>query len=65
MNLEKLEDLIYKEKIELIEYPMQNAKARIVQNTKDPFIFMDRTQIENSIEEKCILAEELRSLLYW
>jgi len=27
MNLEKLEDLIYKEKIELIEYPMQNTKA--------------------------------------
>ena len=59
MNLEKLEDLVYKEKIELIEYPMENTKARIIQNTKYSFIFMDRKQIENRIEEKCILAEEL------
>lgn len=59
MNLEKIENLVYKEKIELVEYPMENTKARILQDTKDSFIFIDKTQIENSIEEKCILAEEL------
>lgn len=59
MNLDKLENLVYKEKIELVDFPMENTKARILQNTKDSFIFIDRTQIETSIEEKCILAEEL------
>ena len=63
MNLEKLENLAYKEKIELIEYHMENTKARIIKNCEDTFIFIDRKQIRNSIEEKCILAEELRTSL--
>lgn len=61
MNLEELENLIYTEKIELINHSMKNTKARIIQDLNDTFIFIDNAQIENSIEKKCIYAEELRS----
>lgn len=59
MNLEKLQNLIHKEKIELVNCNMHDTKARIIQDNKNSFIFINRKQIENTTEEKCILAEEM------
>lgn len=59
MNLEKIENLIHREKIELVNCNMYDTKARIIQDNKNSFIFINRKQIENTIEEKCILAEEM------
>lgn len=64
MNLEKLENLIHKEKIELVNCNMHDTKARIIQDNKNAFIFIDQHRIENSIEKKCILAEELGHYYY-
>ena len=51
------------EKIDIINYKWTNTKARIFEINDDYFIGLDNEQIENSIEEKEVLAEELRSLL--
>ena len=59
MDLEKLENLVYKEKIELVNCNMHDTKARIIQDNKNSFIFINKKQIENTTEEKCILAEEM------
>lgn len=59
MNLEKIENLVYKEKIELFEYPMNNAKARLIRNNMGTSIFIDKNKINDTIEKKCVLAEEL------
>jgi len=59
MNLDNLKNLIFKEKINLVECPMTNTKARIIRDTNEQCIFIDKKQIHNPVEEKCILAEEL------
>lgn len=58
MELIDLENIAHKEKLKLINYKMK-PKARIM----DRYIFMDYSQIHTQTEEKCILAEELRTLL--
>ncbi len=62
MELNDLEKLAERENIKVTNYKMKKNKARIV-NYDFPCIFMDYSKIDSQTEEKCILAEELRSLL--
>lgn len=51
------------EKIDILNYKWNNVKARIFEIDNGHYIALDNSQIENSTEEKEILAEELRTLL--
>lgn len=62
MEISRLYDLCNKENIDVNNYKMKKTKARIIKDGTDS-IFMDYSKIHTNIEEKCLLAEELRSLL--
>lgn len=62
MNLDILYDISEKEKIDIETYKWTNAKARIFEIDNNYYIGIDYNNIDNSTEEKEILAEELRSL---
>ena len=62
MNLDILYDISEKEKIDIETYKWTNTKARIFEIDNNYYIGMDYDNIDNSTEEKEILAEELRSL---
>lgn len=47
------------EKIDVLNYKWTNTKARIFEINNNYYIGLDNNQIENSIEETEILAEEL------
>lgn len=47
------------EHIDILNYKWTNTKARIFELNNEYFIGLDNEQIDNSIEEKEILAEEL------
>lgn len=47
------------EKIDIFNHKWNNVKARIFEIENSYFIALDNSKIENSIEEKEILAEEL------
>lgn len=52
------------EKIDILNYKWNNnIKARIFEIDNGYYIALDTSRIENSTEEKEILAEELRTLL--
>jgi hypothetical protein len=59
MEINDLECLVEKEKLNIVNYKMK-PKARIL----DDYIFMDYSQIHSSTEEKCILTEELGHYYY-
>lgn len=56
LNLYKIID---KEKIDVRNFKWTNVKARIFEYNNKYYIGLDNSQIDNSIEEKEILAEEL------
>lgn len=56
LNLYKIVD---KEKIDIENYKWTNCKARIFEIDNNYYIGMDYSKIDNSIEEKEVLAEEL------
>lgn len=58
MELYELEKLANKEKLDIYDYKMK-YKSRIICNA----ILMDYSKIHTYTEEKCLLAEELRTLL--
>lgn len=62
MELNNLEEIANREKITIINDKMKKKKAKIIDYDKS-YIFMDYSQIHTETEEKCLLAEELRSLL--
>lgn len=62
MNLLNLESIAKKEKINIVNFKMRKTKARIIEYDST-CIFMDYSKIHTYTEEKCLLAEELRSLL--
>lgn len=62
MELIDLENIAKREKIEIVNFEMNKTKARIV-NYVGSYIFMDYSKIDTYTEEKCLLAEEIRSLL--
>lgn len=59
MEVLDLYNLTEKEKIDVINYKWLKAKARIFEDSKEYSIGIDYSKINNSIEEKEILAEEL------
>ena len=59
MELLDLYNLTEKEKLDVINYKWIKAKARIFENDNEYSIGIDYNKIDNSTEEKEILAEEL------
>lgn len=60
LSLYKIAD---KEKINIENFKWTNTKARIFEYNENYYIGLDDKQIDTTIEEKEILAEELRTLL--
>lgn len=63
MNILDMYNIAENEHIDILNYKWTNTKARIFELNNNYYIGLDIQQINNSIEEKEILAEELRSLL--
>lgn len=63
MNVLDMYKIAENEKIDILDFNWTNTKARIFEIDNNYYIGLDKKQIYNSIEEKEILAEELRSLL--
>ena len=61
MDLNKLKKLYNKEHIDIVNWKMNKNKARILQGG---VVFIDYSQIDNEIEEKELLAEELGHYYY-
>lgn len=61
MNLNNLYNIAEQECINIHNFKMNKTKARIIEY-QGTHIFMDYSQIDTSSEEKCLIAEELRSL---
>ena len=61
MDLNKLKKLYNKEHIDIVNWKMNKNKARILQGG---VVFVDYSQIDNEIEEKELLAEELGHYYY-
>lgn len=58
-NLEKLYDIVDKEKINVFETKWSTALARIFEIDDNYIIALDKGTIENSLQEREVLAEEL------
>lgn len=64
MNLNKLYDLVEAENIKIYEYNIDEEISGIFLNYDNlNTISLNHKTIANSKEEKCILSEEMRSLL--
>ena len=63
MNTLDMYKIAENEKIDVLNYKWTNTKPRIFEINNNYYIALDNSQITNSIEEKEILAEELRALL--
>lgn len=59
MDILNLYKIVDKEKIDIENYKWTNCKARIFEIDNNYYISMDYSKIDNSIEEKEVLAEEL------
>lgn len=59
MNVLDMYKIAENEKIDILDYQWSNTKARIVELNNSYYIGLDTKRIDNSIEEKEILAEEL------
>lgn len=64
MTADMLYDIASKENIDIDNFKWSNTKARIFEIDNSYSIALNTNKINNSIEEKEILAEELRTLLY-
>ena len=63
MNTLDIYKLAENEHIDILNYAWTNTKARIFELDNNYYIGLDNKQLNNSMEEKEILAEELRTLL--
>lgn len=63
MNVLDMYKIAENEKIDILNFNWTNTKARIFEIDNSYYIGLDMKRIYNSIEEKEILAEELRTLL--
>lgn len=63
MTTNTLYDIASKENIDINNYKWSNAKARIFEIDNQYSVAIDFSKVNDSMEEKEILAEELRSLL--
>lgn len=59
MNTLDMYKIAENEKIDILNYNWTNTKAKIFEIDNSYYIALDNKQIDNSIEEKEILAEEL------
>lgn len=59
MNILDMYKIAENEHIDILNYKWANTKARIFEIDNNYYIGLDNKQIDNSIEEKEILAEEL------
>lgn len=59
MTADTLYDIALKENIDIDDYRWSSTKARIFEIDNQYSIAIDKTKINNSIEEKEVLAEEL------
>lgn len=58
-TLKKLYDISYNENINVINYNWKDKKARIIEKGNTYYIGIDYSKVENSKEEREIMAEEL------
>ena len=65
MNTLDMYKIAENEKIDILDYKWTNTKARIFEINNSYYIALDNKQINNSIEEKEILAEELGHYYYF
>lgn len=63
MNIEYIEDLIYRENIYLINTYLEDSAGAYVNYDKLNVILYDNSKLNNSVEKKEAFAEELRTLL--
>lgn len=59
MNLEYIEDLIDKEKINLVDTYLEDTAGAYAKYKKTNVIFCDNSKLNNSMERKQTLSEEL------
>lgn len=59
MNLEYIEDLVYKENINLINSRLEDTSGAYLNCENIKVIVLDKSKVKNSNEEKEILTEEL------
>lgn len=64
MNLNYLYDVINNEKIQLYDKYIDNCKGAFIKIFNINAIVLNSKNIENTKDKKCVLAEEMRSLLY-
>lgn len=64
MNLDYVEDLIYRENINLIDTYLEDTSGAYVNYNKLNVILYDSTKLPSSIAKKEILAEELGHYYY-
>ena len=64
MDLNYLYDLAEKENIKIYDCCVENADGIFINIDKLNAIALNYDNIGTTIEEKCVLSEELRSLLY-
>lgn len=64
MNLEYIEDLIYRENINLIDTYLEDSAGAYVNYDKLNVILYDSSKLKSSIEKKEALAEELGHYYY-
>lgn len=63
MNLDYVEDLIYRENINLIDTYLEDTAGAYVNYDKLNVILYDSSKVNSFAKKKEVLAEELRSLL--
>ncbi len=64
MNTIDMYQIAEKEHIDIVNYKWTNTKARIFELNNNYYIGLDDNQINTSIEEKEVLAEELGHYYY-
>ena len=64
MELEYIEDLINREKINLIDTYLEDTTGAYINYDKVNVILYDESKLKSSIEEKQVLAEELGHYYY-
>lgn len=64
MNLEYIEEIIEREKINLVDTYLEDTEGAYVNYDKLNIILYDSSKTENLLKKKEVLAEELRPLLH-
>lgn len=65
MTLNKLYDLTEKEKIKVYDWYIEDCNGIYLNYDNINAIALNYDELGTYVEEKCTLAHELRTLLYW